>query len=232
LSATIYPYDATKKDLIWQSSQPDIASVINGKVTPLNAGTTTINVKTDDGNHSASCVVTVEPAKEIVSVTGVALDKETMTLELGQVYGTIFAEIYPTNADNSNIIWTSSNPDVARITNVSSNAAEVLQFAEGTTTITAQTEDGGFSAICVITVIPKTPIDFSSFQVIGPGVYASLDITQPTVFEGDVYIYGNLNIYSSAYVGSDAFYSTIYIHGSLNVLGGGIELYNGSMAIF
>jgi len=62
LVATVTPADATDKSVTWSSSAPAVATVANGVVTPVTAGTTTIIVATVDGGLSATCTVTVNPA--------------------------------------------------------------------------------------------------------------------------------------------------------------------------
>mgnify|MGYP002518487672 CR=1 FL=1 len=60
LTATVDPDKATNKNLTWKSSNESIATVDgDGNVTALKKGTATITVATEDGNLSASCVVTV-----------------------------------------------------------------------------------------------------------------------------------------------------------------------------
>ncbi len=62
LAATVSPATATDKTLTWTTSAPSVATVTPaGKVTAVAPGTATITAASADGNHSASCTVTVEP---------------------------------------------------------------------------------------------------------------------------------------------------------------------------
>ena len=49
LTATVEPANATNKDVSWSSSAENVATVENGTVTAVAAGTAVITVKTADG---------------------------------------------------------------------------------------------------------------------------------------------------------------------------------------
>lgn len=59
LTATITPENATNKDLTWTSDKEEVATVSDGVVSAVAAGTANITVTTADGGKTATCVVTV-----------------------------------------------------------------------------------------------------------------------------------------------------------------------------
>lgn len=61
LKATVLPMEAANKNVVWTSSDATVANVVDGLVTGLKEGTTTITATTEDGNKTATCAITVEP---------------------------------------------------------------------------------------------------------------------------------------------------------------------------
>ena len=59
LVPTVLPAEATDKTVTWETSDSGIATVEDGVVTAVAAGTATITVKTNDGGKTAACAVTV-----------------------------------------------------------------------------------------------------------------------------------------------------------------------------
>ena len=155
LTATVSPTDATNKNVSWSSNKEAVAKVdANGKVTAVAAGTATITVTTEDGNKIASCEVTVVEAQEdIVSVTGVALELETLELKVGES-AALTAIVVPENAADKSVIWSSSEEAVA---SVSENGV-VAGVAEGNAIITVTTVDGAFTASCKVVVTTGTVV--------------------------------------------------------------------------
>ncbi len=72
LTATVAPEDADNKTVTWTSDNTDVATVENGTVTAIKAGTANISVSTEDGNKTASCAVTVTCNHELTKTEAVA----------------------------------------------------------------------------------------------------------------------------------------------------------------
>ncbi len=181
LTATVAPADAANKAVVWSTSDKNVATVSGGTVTAVANGTATITVTTVDGNYAATCEVTVNiksASSEPVAVTGVTLDKSSVTFnEAGQV-AILTATVAPSNAANQNATWTSSNSAVATV----SNAGVVVAVANGTTTITVTTEDGGYTATCEVTVdipvaVTGVTLDKTSLELTAAGQTATIAAT-------------------------------------------------------
>ena len=83
----------------------------------------------------------------VVDVTGVSLDKTTLSLMVGWSES-LSSRVSPANATNKATDWTSSNANIATV----DKYGDVTAVAPGTATITVTTVDGGFTASCAVTV--------------------------------------------------------------------------------
>ena len=165
LTATVSPSDADDKTVIWDSSDKSVASVENGKVTALKAGSANITVKSVDGGFTASCSVSV--SAKTVDVASISLSKEELTLTEGDSE-TITATVKPDDATDKTVTWTSSDPSVATV-----DGGKIEAVKEGTATVTAKAGDK--TATCKVTVDKKV-IAVESVE---------LDKTEVELTEGD-----------------------------------------------
>lgn len=141
----ITPSNATNKSVTWKSSNPSVATVNNGIVTGVSAGTCTI-VATTSNNISSSVEIRVEP--NTIPVTGISIVGNTsFTMPLGgtRLLGYI---ISPNNATNKKVTYTSSNSNVII---VDSNGI-LAAVGQGNAVVTISTEDGSKKAIANVTV--------------------------------------------------------------------------------
>ena len=85
----------------------------------------------------------------LIPVSGIVLEETEITVAAGETY-VLNAHVLPEDASNPDIRWTSSDADVADV----DLDGWVTGISKGTAVITAVTEDGDFTASCVVSVIP------------------------------------------------------------------------------
>ena len=278
LVATVLPENATNKSVTWSSSDPSVATVNDGNITPAGPGTTKITVKTVDGNKTAECSLTVKQPvtipnyvlhglyngqtdwtdKEMIinpystteyMIQGVSLhandvfkihmygdtwygysaikssvksglvtaaqsddnikilttgvydiycdynESDGGHIYLSKVDGTsstvsvsgislsntgkyllarhefvITPTVYPNNATNKEVRWSSSDESVATVT---SGGRVVAKEKRGSTTITAKTVDGNFTATCIVYVSPSQYPDYCLTGRVGGYSYST-----------------------------------------------------------
>ncbi len=169
LKATVEPQNATNNTVTWSSSNPEVATVDNGVVTAVSAGTAIITAKA--GDKTATCTVTV--AKADVAVESVTLDKTSLDLKTGD-NTTLTATVNPESATNKDVTWISDKPEIAAV-----EGGTVTAKAAGTAIIAVTTIDGGKIATCKVTVTPKT-VPVSGIQVQGAASIYVGDTTKLT----------------------------------------------------
>ena len=140
LTATVEPANATNKNVEWWTTDLDIVCVTSapggstGYVEARKAGKATVTVKTEDGEFSASCEITVE--KKEVPVTGISIEPSSLKLPVGDTYSLI-PHVQPNDATNQDIKWLSTNESVAtvnaegKVTAVAAGSAEIRAMLEG-----------------------------------------------------------------------------------------------------
>ncbi len=148
LTVSYQPENTTdSRTVSWSSSNPSVAAVSNGTVTARNAGTAVITAKVSE--KTASCTVTVR--KKSVPLSGIALDKSSLSLTEGD-QATLTVSYQPENTtDSRTVSWSSSNPSVAAVSNGTVTARNA-----GTAVITAKTQSK--SAACRVEVKAPDPV--------------------------------------------------------------------------
>ncbi|MEK4105888.1 Ig-like domain-containing protein [Paenibacillus sp. FSL R10-2791] len=125
------------------------------EITPAaNAfGTSVISVKVSDGalSNTYTFNVTVNNTGDVI-VTGVTLDKPTLSLTEGEAGDTLSAVIAPADATNKTVNWSSSDETVATVVN-----GVVTPVGVGTAIITVTTTDGSYTASSVVNVSAPIP---------------------------------------------------------------------------
>ena len=125
-------------------------------------------------------VVTLDITADCIQpVTGVTLDRTALSLTAGET-ATLTAAVLPEDASNKTVTWSSSNPDVAAVTDHNDCTASVTAGSAGTATLTAVTEDGGYTAACTVEVARKSASRSGSEPSVGsPLPSAGTDEEEP-----------------------------------------------------
>lgn len=92
------------------------------------------------------------------TVSSVSLDIQNKTLAKGDSIN-LNATIYPETAEDKKIIWSTSNEKIAKVDN-----GKVTAISEGEATITAKTNDGGYTAECKI-IVKKLDISINNDKI-------------------------------------------------------------------
>ena len=150
INAIITPENATRKGITWTSSDTNVATVTNGVVKGISAGTAIITATTKDGNFTDTCEVTVTQN----AVTGIRISEKLIDLGM-ENKKQITATVMPDDATDKSVEWTSENPEIAAV----SDNGTITGKSYGRTVVTATTTDGGYTAKCVVRVKPIDVFD-------------------------------------------------------------------------
>ena len=155
LYATVMPLAAFNKTVTWVSTNPKVATVDeNGNVKAIKAGTTTIIAYCEDGDVTASCIVTVTN-----SATGIEMSESEVYIARNS-QKQLNATVKPDTAENKNITWESKYPEIAT---VDSNGLVTAKMA-GTTIVVATSADGEFKAYCSVKVVGVDAVSTASID--------------------------------------------------------------------
>lgn len=134
--------------ITWESSDTSVLRVLsNGKVVAVGQGEAVITASIGEATSSVTITVTGEQPGES-GLTGVSLDRYTLTLYAGEEAEQLTATLKPEGTE-ATIRWTSSNQTAATV----SQDGKVTPLSAGVTVVTAAA--GDYRASCIVTVQPK-----------------------------------------------------------------------------
>jgi len=117
-----------------------IKSILFSTIGALSASAVTPMILTSCGKKK----------QQIIPAQSIELKQNTLFLTPRDSYKLI-ATVLPENATNKNVTWSSSNQSVATVDQSGNVTADI----PGTATVTVTTEDGGYTATCLVTVTEK-----------------------------------------------------------------------------
>lgn len=134
--------------IMWESSDTSVLRVLsNGKVVAVGQGEAVITASIGEATSSVTITVTGEQPGES-GLTGVSLDRYTLTLYAGEEAEQLTATLKPEGTE-ATIRWTSSNQTAATV----SQDGKITPLSAGVTVVTAAA--GDYRASCIVTVQPK-----------------------------------------------------------------------------
>ena len=153
VTAAVLPENATNKTVTWTAEPADAVELTDNKngsctVKALTKGTVTVTAKTEDGEKTAACEVECT-----VSVTGIALDQETATIEFEKTV-TLTATVTPEEASDKTVNWTAEPADAVELTDNGDGTCVVKGLKVGDAVVKATTADGGYEDACTVKVTP------------------------------------------------------------------------------
>ena len=174
LEVIIHPEDATKEDLVWESSDNDIAVVSpQGRVIAIHEGEAIITVS--GTGVSDQCCVTVK--KYIIPVENISIPTPEVTLE-ENTSTHIYVKVEPFNATDQSATWESSDESIAQV----SQNGTVKGLKQGQTNI--RVTIGGLTADCLVNIIPETP-DRSFTETVNGVTFKMIHVKAGTFQMGD-----------------------------------------------
>jgi uncharacterized protein YjdB len=202
IKAYVRPTTAKNTNVIWSSSDNNIASVsTTGLVKGVNYGSCTITAITEEGNFKSVCQVTIQKSIENeVKVTGVQVLNSNIALDIGEEEY-IIPNILPNNATNQDVTYVSSSPTIATV----DNTGKITGVNYGVCEIKVIPVDNPeISARCYISISTEDKKDYTTLNnalFIGDGRIAEMN---------------NLGILNKLYVDAKADVDITYFNNRIN----------------
>lgn len=157
LRVTFTPASAAAP-VVWSSSNNLVASVDrNGVISPKMVGSCTVTAQCQ--GKRASCKVTVKAPKD-VAVKSISVRASSVTLEVGDTWS-VQAKIFPTNATNKKLSYTTSSSKVCKV----SSSGRIEARAAGKATVTVKSGNGKYAKISVTVNQPRMYFSSNSLHL-------------------------------------------------------------------
>ena len=167
--AEIKPENATNRDLVWESSNPAVATVDSkGYLKGIKEGTVTITAKTKDGKVVATTKVTIN-SKPTPQVESIEFSQDNVSVKKGDTQKLIVT-IKPSELSSSKLTWESSDKNIVTVD--SNGNIKGINVGKATITVTSS---NGKKATCTVNV---TTDEIKVDEII-------LTPTESTITEGD-----------------------------------------------
>lgn len=194
-----YRFDSSATGAVQGYSNGDVTE--DGTVTfnfmASDTGKGTITIKETQYGIQKTINVTVQATP----VSGISLNKTAIELSKGQTE-TLVASVTPDNASDRKVYWSTSNSSIATV----SSSGVVTAKGQGTTTITATTRDGSFTATCQVTV-KQSPLTVDASiglttQFTSSGMAQGVSVTVKASGGSESYVAYSIKLYyEGEYVG-------------------------------
>ncbi len=150
LNVTVFPADATHKDVIWTSDDTGVVTVSNGVIFGVAVGSANVTVTSKDGCETATCTVNVrEPG---IYVQEIILNKRIIQMDVKDT-AILTATVIPADATNKTVVWESADSTVATVVD-----GVVTAVSGGTVAIMAKSEYGDIISYCYVAVAMDIPV--------------------------------------------------------------------------
>lgn len=139
-TATVYPENASSRSVTWRSSNTNVAGINanTGAITTYNPGSVYFTATATDGSGKTANTNNLSVAAKVISVSSISVSLSPSSVETGNS-SRASATVYPSNATNRNVTWSSGTTSVATI---NSSTGAISTYRAGSTTIRATANDG------------------------------------------------------------------------------------------
>ncbi len=166
-----------------------------------------------DGNNFMSTtnfddILLMAGSTSSIPATGISIDSASISVLVGATKQ-LTAEVLPLNATNKNVVWSSSNPSMASV----SQSGLVSGLSAGELSVKAKTVDGNFQATCLVT--SKSIITSNDEDAGG-----NINVYPNPVAEGKIYlsgVSGSTSIKITDALGKIMFLKTTIVNGVLEI---------------